>query len=118
MTVSPEDLADRPSAVDGDDAPGRAGQPLDLLSELLRTVRLSGERVAVHAPPRRFSHDVADVGSLLFIDEGELALRIEGEPHVQHVRCGDVVLLPRGDRHQLSDIATAADERPARWLSG
>src|SRR3954447_7452650 len=105
MTVSPEDLADRPSAVDGDDADDRAGLPVGLLSELLRTVRLSGERVAAHAPPPPFSHDVADVGSLLFIDEGELALRIDGERHVQHVRCGDVVLLPRGDRHQLSGVA-------------
>ena len=49
------------------------------------------------------------------IEEGELALRIDGDPHVEHVSRGDVVLFPRGDSHQISD---APGSRSARWLCG
>ena len=40
------------------------GHPHDLLSELLRSVRLSGERIVAYAPPRTFSISFADIGSL------------------------------------------------------
>jgi AraC-like DNA-binding protein len=147
MTAPPENLADRPatsadlprSAQEFADppAPGDAalgldadGQSHDLLSELLRRVRLSGERIVAYAPPRTFSIGFADVGSLHIIDEGELVLRIDGDPHVEHVSRGDVVLLPRGDSHHVSDAGKRAQatERagaaendapePARWLCG
>ena len=110
-------------------------QSHDLLSELLRSVRLSGERIVAYAPLRTFSIGFADVGSLHIIEAGELVLRIEGTRHVEHVRRGDVVLLPRGDPHHLSDAghrghAIARDgtarnsaagnsaAEPARWLCG
>jgi AraC-like DNA-binding protein len=106
-------------------------QPHDLLSELLRSVRLSGEQIIAYAPPPSFSIGFADIGSLHIIDEGELALRIEGHPRVQRLSRGDVVLLPRGDTHHLSDISGAAENgaaesgadenrapEPARWLCG
>jgi AraC-like DNA-binding protein len=147
MTAPPEHLADRP-ATRADllqpprefaDAPGveeaalgldAYGQPHDLLSELLRSVRLSGERIAAYAPPRTFSIGFADVGSLHIIEEGELALRIDGDPHVERVSRGDVVLLPRGDPHHISDAGKhahaivpaggAENDAPelARWLCG
>src|ERR1700691_6456219 len=118
MTAPPEHLADRPAtpadllrpprefadppaledAALGLDA---SGQPHDLLSELLRSVRLSGERIVAYAPLRTFSIGFADVGSLHIIEAGELALRIDGSPHVDHVSRGDVVLLPRGDPHHI-----------------
>jgi AraC-like DNA-binding protein len=145
MTDSPGHLADRPArpaellrspqefadpleeAALGLDADG---QPHDLLSELLRSVRLSGERMVAYAPLRTFSIGFADAGSLHIIEAGELALRIDGDPHVEHVSCGDVVLLPRGDTHHISDAGNRADAiaragaagndvpEPARWLCG
>lgn len=119
MTAPPEHLADRPA-------------PHDLLSELLRSVRVSGDRIAAYAPPRAFSIGFADAGALHMIEAGELALRIDGDAHVERVGRGDVVLLPRGDPHHISDAgkrapaAVRADASEhgvpasgrARWLCG
>jgi AraC-like DNA-binding protein len=104
-------------------------QSHDLLSGLLRSVRLSGERIVAYAPPPAFSVGFADIGSLHIIEQGELVLQIDGDPHVEQVSRGDVVLLPRGDAHHLSDAGgrrqavvrsgTAEQEpEPARWLCG
>ena len=103
MTAPPEDLADRPA------------MPNDLLSELLRSVRLSGERIVAYAPPRTFAVSLADLGTLHIIEAGELLLRLDGSPHRERVRSGDVILLPRGDPHLISDAPAA---EPARWLCG
>jgi AraC-like DNA-binding protein len=103
-----------------------------LLSELLRSVRLSGERIVAYAPPRTSSISFADIGTLHLIEEGERVLRIDGDPHAERVSRGDVILLPRGDRHHISDAgkrahatvpAGAAEHdatapEPARWLCG
>ena len=149
MTAPPEHLADRPAtpadllrpprefadppaledAALGLDADGQAH---DLLSELLRSVRLNGERIVAYAPLRTFSVGFADIGTLHIIEEGELELRIDGDPHVERVRSGDVILLPRGDPHHISDagkrahatVRAGASEHdapapePARWLCG
>jgi AraC-like DNA-binding protein len=134
MTDSPGNLADRPAApADLLQSPQEfAGPPVleeaalglgtdsrshDLLSELLRSVRLTGERIVAYAPLRTFSIGFADVGSLHIIEEGELVLRIDGDPHAEHVSRGDVVLLPRGDPHHISDAGNDAPG-PARWLCG
>jgi AraC-like DNA-binding protein len=109
-------------------------QSHDLLSGLLRSVRLSGERIIAYAPPRTFSIGFTGVGSLHIIEEGELALRIDADPHVEHVSRGDVVLFPRGDPHHVSDAGKRAQgivraggagtgnendaPEPARWLCG
>ncbi|MFL6072533.1 MAG: AraC family transcriptional regulator [Mycobacteriales bacterium] len=130
MTAPPAQFADPPAF--GDAALGLdvGGQTHDLLSELLRSVRLSGERIVAYAPPRTFSIGFADIGSLHIIEAGELVLRIAGDPDVKHVSCGDVVLLPRGDTHHLSDAGNGAQgivgagvsgndaPEPARWLCG
>lgn len=149
MTVPPGDLADRPaSPVDllqpphgfadppaledaalGLDANGR---PYDLLSELLRSVRLTGERIAAYGPLRTFSVGFSGIGTLHIVDEGEVALRIDGVPHVERASHGDVILLPRGDPHRISDAGERARAtarvgasghdapapQPARWLCG
>src|SRR6516225_9237939 len=104
----PREFADPPTLEDAALGLGADGQPYDLLSELLRNVRLSGERIVAYAPPRTFSISFADIGSLHIIEEGELVLRIDGDPHVERVSCGDVILLPRGDPHHISD----AGKRP------
>jgi AraC-like DNA-binding protein len=125
MTAPPEHLADRPATPAGLPRPPQEfadppaledaalglhpdGQPLDLLSELLRTVRLSGERMVAYAPMRSFSVGFADIGTLHIIEEGELILRIDGDTHVERVSRGDVILLPRGDPHNISDASKGA----------
>jgi AraC-like DNA-binding protein len=125
MTAPPEQFADRPAAPADLLRPPREfadppaleraalgleayGQPHDLLSELLRSVRLSGERIVAYAPLRTFSIGFADIGSLHIIEEGELALRIDGDPQVRRVSRGDVILLPRGDPHHISDAGKRA----------
>jgi AraC-like DNA-binding protein len=130
LLQSPQEFADPPALGDAALGLDMGGQAHDLLSELLRSVRLSGERIVAYAPPRTFSIGFADIGSLHIIEAGELVLRIDGDPHVKHVSCGDVVLLPRGDPHHLGDAgkhahaivrAGAAENDapgPARWLSG
>ena len=149
MTVPPGNLADRPAApadllrppreyADPPALEGAAlgldadGHPHDLLSELLRSVRLSGERIVAYAPPRTFTITFAGIGSLHIIEEGELVLRIDGDPHVEHVSRGDVILLPRGDPHHISHAGkrahatvradapghNAPEPEPARWLCG
>jgi AraC-like DNA-binding protein len=149
MTAPPEHFADRPATPADLPRPPREfadppapenialgpkayGQPHDLLSELLRSVRLSGERTVAYAPPGSFSISFADTGTLHIIEEGELVLRIDGDPHVERVSRGDVVLLPRGDPHHISDAAKRAHAtvregasehdadppEPARWLCG
>ena len=147
MTAPPGNLADRPAtpanllqpprhlagppaleeaaleeAALGLDATGR---PHDLLSELLRSVRLSGERIVAYAPPGTFSVSFAGTGSLHIVEEGELALRVDGGPQAERVGRGDVILLPRGDPHHVSDAGAHASAiagepvpAPARWLCG
>jgi AraC-like DNA-binding protein len=149
MTAPPENLADRPAAAadlrpaarefvdpsapkDAENGVDLQGQPYDLLSELLRSVRLSGERIVAYAPLRTVSISFADIGTVHLIDEGELVLQVDGDPHVQRVSRGDVILLPRGDSHHISDagnrahatVRACASEHdapvpePARWLCG
>jgi len=156
MTAPPEHLADRPATPADLLRPPREfaeppaledaalgldahGQPHDLLSELLRSVRLSGERIVAYAPLRTFSIGFADIGTLHLVEAGELVLRIDGDHPVERVSRGDVILLPRGDPHRISDagkpahatVRAGAPEHdapapehdapapePARWLCG
>ena len=127
---SPRVFADHPALEDATLGLDVHGRPHDLLSELLRSVRLSGERIVAYAPLRTFSIGFADLSTLHIIEEGELVLRIYGDPHVEHVSCGEVVLLPRGDTHHISDagdrahatVRAGAAENDAlelaRWLCG
>src|SRR6266700_1382901 len=89
---SPREPADPPALEDTALGLDADSQPHDLLSELLRRARLSGERIVAYAPPRTFSIGFADIGSLHMIEEGELVLQVDEDPHVEHVSRGDVVL--------------------------
>jgi AraC-like DNA-binding protein len=130
MTAPPEHLADRPATAADSPRPPQEftpahaledgalgldayGQPHDLLSELLRSVRLRGERIAAYAPPPTFSIGFADSGTLHIVEQGELVIRIDGDEHVDRVSRGDVILLPRGDPHHISNAS-----EPARWFCG
>jgi AraC-like DNA-binding protein len=105
MPSPPENFADPPAATDL--------PPRDLLSELLHSVRLNGERIVAYRPPGTFTVAFSGIGALHIVDEGEVALRVDGRPRVERAGQGDVILLPRGDPHQLSHAGG-----PARWLSG
>ena len=105
MTAPPEHLADRPAIA--------YDQPHDLLSELLQSVRLRGERIVAYAPLSTFSIGFAEIGTLHIIEQGQLELRIYGDEHFERVSRGDVILFPRGDRHHISNAS-----QPARWLCG
>jgi AraC-like DNA-binding protein len=132
MTAPPEYLADRPALEDAALGLDAHGRPHDLLSELLRSVRLSGERIVAYAPLHTFSIGFADIGTLHIIEAGEVLLRIDGAAHIERVTRGDVILLRRGDPHHMGDAGnrahatvrlrasehgTSAPE-PARWLCG
>ncbi len=91
-------------------------------------MRLSGERIVAYAPLGTFSIGFADIGSLHIVEDGELVLRVAGDANVEHVSRGDVILLPRGDAHHISDAGRRAHagvrdddapaREPARWLCG
>jgi AraC-like DNA-binding protein len=129
---TPREFADPPALEDAALGLDAYGQPHDLLSELLRSVRLSGERIVAYAPLLTFSVSLAGTGTLHIIEQGELVLRVDGDPHVERVGRGDVILLPRGDRHHISDAGNGAHAtvraggsehdasvpEPARWLCG
>ncbi|MVU76505.1 helix-turn-helix domain-containing protein [Nocardia sp. ET3-3] len=105
MTAPPGKPADRPAT---------QGDSLDLLSELLRSVRLSGEGVAEHAVRSELALDFAGTGRLHLLEDGELEFRIDGRCDVVRAGAGDMVLLPRGDAHRLTNVGPT----PARWLCG
>lgn len=133
MTAPPGNFADPPGLADA--ALGLDAGSHDLLSELLRSVRLNGDRIVSYAPPRSFSTSFVDVGCLHIVEEGEVVLRLDGDAHVERLSRGDFVLLPRGDAHRIRDTGQAVasgvsghvsgnvsgdDDAPgpARWLCG
>ena len=113
-------------------APGAAADhhPRDLLSEVLRSVRLTGERIVAYGPLQASPVGFAGTGTLHLVDEGEIELRLDGLRHNERAGHGDVILLPRGDPHHVSDAGERAHEsagpgatgagapQPARWLCG
>jgi AraC-like DNA-binding protein len=118
LTGPPREFADPPAvqgAALGLDADGQ----LDLLSELLRSVRLRGERIVAYAPRATFSIGFAGTGALHIIEHGELDLAIDGEGRVDRLHSGDVILLPRGDAHHIANSSRRpGGGEPPRWLCG
>jgi AraC-like DNA-binding protein len=122
----PRESADHPALEDAALDLDASRQPRDLLSELLRSVRLNGERIVAYGPLRTFSAGFAGIGTLHIVDEGEVVLRIDGVPQVERAGHGDVILLPRGDPHHIGNageqVRAGASEddapQPARWLCG
>ena len=132
MTESPEFFADRP---DSSPAPLTDGaQPHDVLSELLRMVRLRGELIFCCNPRSPFAVLFDHPGGTLHIvQQGEFELELEGERSERRYGRGDVALLPAGTRHTLRhgrrvpprspQPADLGDDRAhsnagTRWLSG
>ena len=122
-----------------DQAPNFADSPppvSDAFSEILDTVRLRGQHVARYAP-RCVPFTIAMPGQRLLhiVEHGDVRLRVRGGGPAITLRGGDLVLLARGDRHQLqagpevpvreivdADRYTDEDELPQqdspRWVTG
>jgi AraC-like DNA-binding protein/mannose-6-phosphate isomerase-like protein (cupin superfamily) len=93
--------------------------PVDALTDVLHALRLRGAvfiEAEIGAPwsvfskvgpedCREFHPAPREVIAYHFVCEGEMALRVEGEAQAVQVRAGDLVILPRNDRHLLgSDL--------------
>lgn len=88
MTERPEDLADPPAIEDGALGLGLYGEGRDLLSDLLGSVRLRGERMVAYAPTSSFSMGFTAIGALHVIEQGEMQLEVDADQHVERVRGG------------------------------
>jgi AraC-like DNA-binding protein len=134
MTKSPKYFADRPQGDGVAAVPAEQPGP-DLLSVLLRTVRLRGAEMLCIAPesPFAISFDHAG-GTLHMVGLGEFELELDGESVTRRYERGDVLLLPAGQRHTVrhggeasprplaaSDLSPMEDHssyQGARWLAG
>jgi AraC-like DNA-binding protein len=130
VTQPPKDAPD-PRVENGFLGLAPYGDHQDLLSDLLGSVRLRGERIVEYAPPPSFSIAFAGIGTVHIIEQGELRLKIDSDKRAKGLRRGDVILLPRGDAHHVTStqhqarpgIDDRADGDPpaaeaARWLCG
>jgi AraC-like DNA-binding protein len=115
--------------LDGDSVPSR-----DVLSVLLRSVRLRGEEVFCCAPASPFAISFDHPGGTIHIvSQGELELQLGDEPALHHYRQGDVFMLPAGRPHVIRHGRRVSPRRPAdsegrvelvthgegtRWLAG
>ena len=133
MTQTPQDFADPPAIEEGALGLASRGDPHDLLSELLASVHLRGERIAEYTPRGAFSVGFAGTGTLHIIESGELEIGLHGDERSERLRRGDVILLPRGDAHHMTNVRRLAADRlagaeqdaqpsqagaPVRWLCG
>ena len=136
MTESPEDFADRPreakTAPEAVDT--HCEQVPDVLSVLLRAVRLRGEEIYCCAPEPPFAILFDHPGGTLhLVAQGELELDLEDGSASRRYERGDVFLLPAGRPHTIRQgeplpprPLAATDARPevvtygegTRWLAG
>ncbi len=134
MTETPEYFADRPN--DGNRAQLAVGteRPSDMLSVLLRAVRLRGEQIFCCAPASPFAISFDHPGGTLHIvSQGEFELQVDGEPGSNCYKRGDVVMLPAGRVHTVRHgglvsprelapgdvlLDTARHGEGTHWLSG
>ena len=134
MTGPPEFFADRPANSDRAIADGGGARSRDILSVLLRTVRLRGERIFCCTPMSPFAILFDHPGGTVHIIQyGQFDLQLEGQTGAHHYTRGDVVMLPAGQPHTVRKGRRVSPLRPestevrgdpagpgasARWLSG
>ena len=108
--------------------------PGDLLSGLLRSVRLRGEEIFCCAPAEPFAISFDHKGGTIHIvSEGTFELQLDGQDLIRRYGRGDVILLASGGTHVLrggrrvaprplgeSDVRNeiAGHGTGTRWLSG
>jgi AraC-like DNA-binding protein len=114
MTEAPDFFADRPESVDGPESVGEDGSPLDLLSGMLRNVRLRGEEIFCCAPVAPFAIAFGRPGGTIhIINDGSVELHLDGQRHSKRYERGDVILLPSVLPHEMRD----GEKVPARPLA-
>jgi AraC-like DNA-binding protein len=134
MTETPEYFADRPDGGNRAHLATSTERPSDMLSVLLRAVRLRGEQIFCCAPASPFAISFDHPGGTLhIISQGQFELQLDGEPGTNCYKRGDVVLLPAGRVHTVrhgrlvspralasSDVQldTARHGEGTHWLSG
>jgi AraC-like DNA-binding protein len=93
-----------------------ADAPMDVLSAVLRNVRLAGHAVleSVGDPPLESRH-VSAHGAIHLVDVGRLEVFGVADDHkpIAVLHGGDLALLPNGGPHRLAVVAAGT-----RWLTG
>jgi AraC-like DNA-binding protein len=125
-------FAERPEPMDLMPVLTHGAQAGDLLSGLLRTIRLRGDGAIHLAPSPPFAIEFGETTGMLHIFErGTCELR-SGRQSARVVREGDILLLPRPQRHtiasdsserarglELRDLVAAENDAVApQWLAG
>jgi AraC-like DNA-binding protein len=114
MTESPDFFADRPEHADGPESDPDQGSRPDLLSGMLRDVRLRGEEIFCCAPTPPFAISFAHPGGTIHIvNDGQFELQLEGDRATHRYQRGDVILLPAVRPH----VIRAGNRVPARPLA-
>src|SRR6516225_5806350 len=104
MTEAPEYFADRPAADDPGLAAANGDPAHDVLSELLKSVRLRGERIFCCEPASPFAISFDHPGGTLhLVQRGEFDLQLEGEKVTRRYARGDAILLPSAQAHAVRD---------------
>ena len=134
MTETPDFFADPPGQ-GGEPDPGTAEAPRsDLLTGMLRNVRLRGEDIFCCAPVPPFAISFAHPGGTIHIvNDGQFELQLAGQGRTHRYERGDVILLPavrphviRAGKRVPARPLAFSDMRPdivrdhtgTRWLSG
>jgi AraC-like DNA-binding protein len=112
MPVTPAFVAETPAMT--------SPSPIDALTDVLQALRLRGGvfvEAEIGAPWSVFSNvgpedcvefnpAPREVIAYHYVCEGDMSLRVEGEADAVRVRAGELVILPRNDRHLVgSDLA-------------
>ncbi len=97
-------------ANDGVLAPASDSRPhTDLLSDILRFVQLSGERVLTTEFRSGFNVEFRQASACIHVvQEGELSIAVEGRAPLT-LSAGDIVVLPHAARYRLSEGRPDAD---------
>jgi hypothetical protein len=107
-------FADRRGRYDGPEPYPDEAAGSDLLSGLLRNVRLQGEAVFCCAPAPPFAISFAHPGGTIHIvNDGQFELQLEGQRPSHRYQRGDVILLPAVQPH----VIRAGRRVPARPLA-
>jgi len=135
MTEAPDFFADRPGQADQPAPHGDETARPDLLSGMLRHVRLRGEDIYCCSPVTPFAISFGQLGGTIhIINDGKFELQLDGQRHAYRYERGDVILLPAKRPHVIRGDGRRVPARPlassdtrhdivsgttgTRWLSG
>lgn len=113
MTEASDFFADPPGQADQSAPDGDEAAPPDLLSGMLRNVRLRGEEIYCCAPVTPFAISFGHLGGTLHIvNDGKFELQLDGQRHAYRYERGDVILLPARCPHVIRGDGRRVPARP------